>query len=111
MFSAWMWNLLSLVFAAAGAIIGVCGTLMIANAYYPNGVGSFLWSLAEFLGLAVTFQRRKLYRRLEIAQKLANAEVRESTLMGVGLVFLGFCLQLVAAFCAFFGTLGDSSGK
>lgn len=111
MLSATAWNTFSLIAAALGAVVGVLGTLMVANAYYPGGVWDFLRSLPSFLGLALTFRRKRMHRRLEIAQRFAgvNHEDRALSLMGICLVFLGFAIQLVGAVCAFLGTLGDST--
>jgi hypothetical protein len=101
-------NLFILVLTVIAAFVGVAGTLMMANGYYPGGVLSFFASLPELL---VGVFRRQHTKRLEIAQKLADKEDRTMTLMGLCLVFLGFLLQLIAATLAFLGTLTDTSAK
>src|SRR5579872_1504457 len=101
--SSTIWNTLSLIAAALGAVVGVLGTLMVANAYYPGGVWDFLRSLPSFLFLAFTFQRNRVHRRLQIAQSFGsvNHADRALSFMGICLVFLGFLIQLLGAVSLF----------
>ncbi len=100
--SSGTWNLVGLVLTGVGALVGLIGTLMIANGYYPGTIGSFLISLPGMLFDAILFRRKPF----EIAQRFGR-EDRTLTLMGVLVIFVGFLLQLVGAICAFTGTLPD----
>jgi hypothetical protein len=97
------WNLLALILGGIGASVALVGTLMIANGYYPTTIGHFLLALPGLLWHAIRGQRT----RFEIAQKFAQ-EDRAVTLMGVLVMFIGFLFQIVAAICAFIGTLPET---
>ena len=101
--SSGAWNVLALVLGGLGACVALVGTLMIANGYYPSTIRDFLLALPGLLWHAVSGQRT----RFEIAQKLAH-EDRALTLMGVLVMFIGFLFQIVAAICAFIGTIPET---
>ena len=101
-----MAEVLGFLLSIAGATLGFLGALMMARSYHP-----FSWSDFARQGIRILWKlfrqdRATVVRSVEIASKLGavNDENRGYSLLGLYLVFLGFCLQLLGAVVSFIAT-------
>ena len=97
--SEWLGFLLS----ATGATLGIVGVLMMARTYHPFKFPEFaklgLWMAWKLLSQSPD----SVTKSTEVAAKLGsiNAECRGYSLLGLYLVFLGFCFQLLGTAVTF----------
>ena len=98
-----MFALLGFLISSCGSILGIAGALMMARSYHAfSFLGfikySFLVTLKLFSG-----RREEVVESNEIAAYLGtiNEAKRGYSLMGLYLVFLGFCMQLAGSTVSF----------
>jgi hypothetical protein len=100
-------NLIGFISSAAGAVIGIAGSLMMANAYHPFSFLGFLRTLPDiawrFLFGGGARAREYLNRTQRLAQ--INPEDRTLSLGGLCLIFGGFVLQLLGTILSYIGSI------
>ena len=94
---------LGFLLSIAGATLGIVGALMMARSYHPFSLRGFAKRGFRILWKLVHEGRDTVVRSAEITSRLGaiNNENRGYSLLGLYLVFLGFCLQLLGATVSF----------
>ena len=98
-----MFALLGFLISSIGSILGITGALMMARTYHPFSLRGFIrYSLTATWKL-VSGRQSEVAQSNEIAAKLGglNEERRGYSLVGLQLVFLGFCVQLLGSAISF----------
>lgn len=94
-------------FSILGATLGIVGALMMARSYHPFSLPGFAKRGIRIVWVLVRRGRGEVVRSAEIASRLGkvNDERRAYSLLGLYLVFLGFCVQLLGATVSFIASL------
>lgn len=94
---------LGYLLAAAGAILGMAGVFMMARSYHPFSWVDFARQVTRIVWKLIVRDRSEAIRTIALASKLGelNREDRTYSLLGLYLVFLGFCLQLLGLVLSF----------
>ena len=94
---------LGFLLSIAGATLGIVGVLMMARSYHPFSLPDFAKRAFRIAWKLFREGRDAVVRSAEIESRLGalNDEQRGYSLLGLYLVFLGFCLQLLGATVSF----------
>lgn len=100
-------NIVAFSISAAGACLGIAGTLMQANAYYPFAPKQFVEHMFRVVRTLLTKGYRAASEETRVAVKLSESrgEDRVHSLKGLYLVAVGFLLQLVGSAIALMAAL------
>ncbi|MEP7363109.1 MAG: hypothetical protein ABI972_07630 [Acidobacteriota bacterium] len=92
-------NIAAFALSATGATLGIAGTLMQANAYYPFAAKQFVEHMVRVSKTLVTKGYGAAKEEMHVAVKLSEArgEDRARSLTGLYLVAVAFLLQLAGA--------------
>ena len=98
---------LGFILSIAGATLGIVGALMMARSYHPFSLLGFAKRGIRIIWKLVRKGRDQVIRDTEILSMLGaiNDEKRSYSLLGLYLVFLGFCLQLLGTTVSFIASL------
>jgi hypothetical protein len=104
-------NVLGVIASVSGALIGIAGSLMMANAYHPFSFFGFLRTLPDVAWRFVIGGSSRAKEYLSRTQRLAqvNAEDRTLSLAGLCLIFGGFVLQLVGTILSYVGSIASGT--
>lgn len=102
-----MLNFAAFVTSVLGAVVGIFGSLMMANAYHPFSFLDFLRALPEIAWKYLTGGSSSAKEYLSRTQRLAqvNPEDRTLSLAGLCLIFGGFFLQLVGTILSYLNSV------
>lgn len=99
-------SLLSFLFTAAGAALGMFGAFKQANAYYPFRLKEFPEHIARVVA-ALRHGRQTALKQVEASAELGQlrGEDRAQSLIGLYCLFCGFFLQMAGALFALLAAL------
>ena len=97
--------------AATGATLGMVGAFMMARSYHPFSLVDFARQANRILWKLILWNRSEAIRTITLASKLGklNREDRTYSLLGLYLVFLGFCMQLLGLALSFIANYSQPS--
>lgn len=98
-----MFALLGFLVSSIGSVLGVAGVLMMARSYHSFSLSGFIkYSFRVTLKL-ISARRKEVVESNEIVAYLGsiNEDRRGYSLMGLYLVFLGFCMQFLGSTLSF----------
>jgi hypothetical protein len=99
------WNIAGSVLAAAGALLGLIGALMMARTYYASSIWKFALKVPKYIWWWLRAKRNYLEDAVELPK--ANEERHVDTLVGLCQLVFGFFLQILGIACLYLGTLPD----
>lgn len=104
-------NVLGFIASVSGALIGIAGSLMMANAYHPFSFFGFLRTLPDIALRFAIGGRSRAQEYLSRTQRLAqvNPEDRTLSLAGLCFIFGGFLFQLLGTILSYIGSIASGN--
>ena len=98
--------LVGFLVTSLGSILGVAGALMMARLYHPFSFLGFIGYSFRLTRKFISSSHQEFLRSAEISERLGsiNSTRRGYSLIGLYLVFLGFCMQLLGSIISFTST-------